>query len=183
MMRAARSTSESLREDAAVSRSPPSPLHTAPPGPGDSDTLEPRVMEGPPTMLKTMPRALRTGASSSGDEIAATAASSARRGPHPVPTPISALPASFITARTCARIRSPAEVPHGKAFGSPRRTGGVGEVHVDQPGLDDDLRDADDALPQHVVGDQERVRERRVRRNDGEEAVVRDDHERVDMPL
>ena len=47
------------------------------------------VIEGPPTMLNTMPRAFSTGASRSGDEMAATAASSARDAPRPVPMPVS----------------------------------------------------------------------------------------------
>mmetsp|Transcript_1643 Transcript_1643/g.5493 ORF Transcript_1643/g.5493 Transcript_1643/m.5493 type:complete len:284 (-) Transcript_1643:233-1084(-) len=62
-----------------------------------------RVIVGPPMMLKTMPLALSTGTSRSGLEMAATAASSARVGPRPVPMPMSAAPASFMTARTSAK--------------------------------------------------------------------------------
>mmetsp|Transcript_4911 Transcript_4911/g.11243 ORF Transcript_4911/g.11243 Transcript_4911/m.11243 type:complete len:283 (-) Transcript_4911:583-1431(-) len=43
------------------------------------------------------------GKSNRGEEMAATAASVARVRPDPVPTPISAVPASFITARTSAK--------------------------------------------------------------------------------
>ena len=59
----------------------------------------------------------------------------------------------------------------------------VGEVHVDEAGLDDDLGHAHDALPQDVVRDQEGVRERRVGRHDPQELVVRHDDQRVDVAL
>mmetsp|Transcript_18119 Transcript_18119/g.24855 ORF Transcript_18119/g.24855 Transcript_18119/m.24855 type:complete len:230 (+) Transcript_18119:697-1386(+) len=62
-----------------------------------------RVMSGPPTMLKMMPLALEMGKSSSGEEIAAMAASIARVLPLPWPMPISAVPALPIMDRTSAK--------------------------------------------------------------------------------
>ena len=53
-----------------------------------------------PVMVNTTPFALSIGKSSSGDEIAARAASRARVLPKPRPMPMSAGPASVITART-----------------------------------------------------------------------------------
>mmetsp|Transcript_18528 Transcript_18528/g.28070 ORF Transcript_18528/g.28070 Transcript_18528/m.28070 type:complete len:283 (+) Transcript_18528:619-1467(+) len=54
-------------------------------------------------MLNTTPVASSTGASNSGLEIAATAASSAEVFPEPVPIPINAVPASCMTLRTSAK--------------------------------------------------------------------------------
>mmetsp|Transcript_1860 Transcript_1860/g.5650 ORF Transcript_1860/g.5650 Transcript_1860/m.5650 type:complete len:224 (+) Transcript_1860:462-1133(+) len=54
-------------------------------------------------MLKTIPLASKTGKSSNGEDIAATAASTARFGPFPVPMPISADPASFMMVLTSAK--------------------------------------------------------------------------------
>mmetsp|Transcript_28130 Transcript_28130/g.45735 ORF Transcript_28130/g.45735 Transcript_28130/m.45735 type:complete len:268 (+) Transcript_28130:234-1037(+) len=54
-------------------------------------------------MLNTMRLASLMGKSNSGLEMAATAASVARVLPAPVPTPINAVPASFMTARTSAK--------------------------------------------------------------------------------
>lgn len=51
-----------------------------------------RVMSGPPTMLNMMPLAWDMGNPSSGEEMAATAASTARDLPLPWPMPISAVP-------------------------------------------------------------------------------------------
>mmetsp|Transcript_9693 Transcript_9693/g.12271 ORF Transcript_9693/g.12271 Transcript_9693/m.12271 type:complete len:245 (+) Transcript_9693:590-1324(+) len=58
---------------------------------------------GPPTTLNTIRFASEMGKSSNGLEMAATAASAALVLPSPVPTPINAVPASFITALTSAK--------------------------------------------------------------------------------
>ena len=57
----------------------------------------------------------------------------------------------------------------------------VGEVEVDDAGQRDDLGDALDALAQDVVGGAEGVLERRLGVADGEQAVVGDDDQRVDL--
>src|SRR5579875_2909939 len=63
-------------------------------------------MSGPPVMLMSTPRApFIDTSSSSGLEIAASAASIARRSPSASPVPIIALPISLITARMSAKSR------------------------------------------------------------------------------
>ena len=52
---------------------------------------------------------------------------------------------------------------------------------IDQPWLDDDVRDADDALAKDVVGDAERLLQRRPLLDEVEQAVVGDDDHRVDV--
>ena len=59
----------------------------------------------PPVMLSRMPVAPSTDSSSSGEEIAALAASEARLSPAVEPMPISAEPASAMIARTSAKSR------------------------------------------------------------------------------
>ncbi len=59
----------------------------------------------------------------------------------------------------------------------------VGEVEVDVAGHRDQLRDALDALAQHVVGHEEGLDHRRLVVGDSKEAVVGDDDERVDLLL
>mmetsp|Transcript_61533 Transcript_61533/g.148197 ORF Transcript_61533/g.148197 Transcript_61533/m.148197 type:complete len:409 (+) Transcript_61533:464-1690(+) len=56
-----------------------------------------------PVIVKTTPLASAMGKSRSGDETAASAASTARVGPKPRPMPMRALPAPVITARTSAK--------------------------------------------------------------------------------
>ncbi len=63
-------------------------------------------MSAPPVMLIRMPVAPSIEASSSsGEEIAFVAASTARFSPLAVPVPMSAMPISFITVRTSAKSR------------------------------------------------------------------------------
>mmetsp|Transcript_56119 Transcript_56119/g.154669 ORF Transcript_56119/g.154669 Transcript_56119/m.154669 type:complete len:277 (+) Transcript_56119:203-1033(+) len=62
--------------------------------------ISPRVMSGPPTMLKTAPVAATRSHSRSGDATARCAASRARSGPLPEPMPIRAVPALLMTDRT-----------------------------------------------------------------------------------
>ena len=57
----------------------------------------------------------------------------------------------------------------------------VGEVHVDQPGERDDIADAAHALAQDVVRQEERVLHRQRSVHRGEQAVVGDDDQRVDV--
>ena len=57
----------------------------------------------------------------------------------------------------------------------------VGEVEVDQPRQRDQVRDALDALAQDVVGDAERLDHRGVALEHGEQPVVGDDDQRVDL--
>ena len=65
-----------------------------------------KVISRPPVMLIKTPRApFIDTSSSSGLEIAASAASTARRSPSASPVPIIALPISAITARTSAKSR------------------------------------------------------------------------------
>mmetsp|Transcript_18986 Transcript_18986/g.44475 ORF Transcript_18986/g.44475 Transcript_18986/m.44475 type:complete len:261 (+) Transcript_18986:451-1233(+) len=69
----------------------------------DAALISLRPRSDPPTTLNTILFASLMGKSRSGLEMAATAASVARVLPAPVPTPMSAVPASFITARTSAK--------------------------------------------------------------------------------
>src|SRR3954468_23953436 len=79
-----------------------------------------------------------------------------------------------------------AVLPRGRADAHQRAAGvvhdraDVGEVEVDQAGDRDQVRDALDALAQDVVGHAEGVEDRRAPLDDGEQAVVRDDDQRVD---
>jgi hypothetical protein len=57
----------------------------------------------------------------------------------------------------------------------------VGEVEVDQAGHGDEVGDALHALAQNVVGDPERVDDRRALLDHLQQAVVGDDDERVDL--
>ena len=59
----------------------------------------------------------------------------------------------------------------------------VGEVGVDQAGRGDEVGDARHALQQHLVGHLERVEHARLVVGDREQAVVRDDDQRVDLLL
>ena len=59
----------------------------------------------------------------------------------------------------------------------------VGEVGVDEARRGDQVGDAGDALQQHLVGHLERVEHAGLLVGDGEQAVVRDDDERVDLLL
>mmetsp|Transcript_13468 Transcript_13468/g.24383 ORF Transcript_13468/g.24383 Transcript_13468/m.24383 type:complete len:252 (-) Transcript_13468:608-1363(-) len=69
----------------------------------EAELISVRPMVGPPTTLKTIRLACEMGKSNKGEEMAATAASAARDFPTPVPTPMSAVPASFMTARISAK--------------------------------------------------------------------------------
>ncbi len=110
----------------------------------------------PPVMLSRMPVAPSTDSSSSGEEIAALAASAQRFSPPAVPMPISAEPASL----------------HDRAH--------VGEVEVDQAGDRDQVGDPLHALAQHVVGLAERVEHRGAPLDDRQQLLVRDHDQRVD---
>ena len=68
-----------------------------------STSASPR--SGPPVMLRRIPVAPSRVCSSSGDEIAARAASTARFSPRATPMPMSAEPASFMIVRTSAKSR------------------------------------------------------------------------------
>src|SRR5579872_1900378 len=59
----------------------------------------------------------------------------------------------------------------------------VGEVGVDEPGHVDEVGDAGDALQQHLVGHLEGVDHRGPLVGDGEQPLVRDDDEGVDLLL
>ena len=59
----------------------------------------------------------------------------------------------------------------------------VGEVDIDEAGLDDDVRDAHHALTQNVVGHAEGLLQRRALLDNVEQPVVRNDDHRVDMRL
>ena len=96
-------------------------------------------------------------ASSSGDDTAARAASSARFSP---------------LARADAHQRRA-----GLAHDRPH----VGEVEVDEAGNRDQVGDPLDALAQHVVGQPERVDDRRLLVDDLEQTVVLDHDQRVDV--
>jgi hypothetical protein len=57
----------------------------------------------------------------------------------------------------------------------------VGEVEVDQPGRGDEVGDALNAGKQHLIGGLEGVQDAHVPVRDGQQAVVRDDDQRVDL--
>ena len=97
-----------------------------------------------------------TDSSSSGEEIAALAASDG---------------AALAGGRADAHQRG-AGVGHDRAD--------VGEVEVDQAGDRDQVGDALDALAQHVVGLAERVEDARAALDDREQLLVRDHDQRVD---
>ena len=110
----------------------------------------------PPVMLSRMPVAPSTDSSSSGEEIAALAASDG---------------AALAGARPDAHQRG-AGVGHDRAD--------VGEVEVDEARDRDQVGDALDALAQHVVGLAERVEDARAALDDREQLLVRDHDQRVD---
>ena len=56
----------------------------------------------------------------------------------------------------------------------------VGEVEVDETGHEDEIRDALNGLPQHVVGRRERLGQRRRAIDDRQQPLVRDRDDRVD---
>ena len=95
--------------------------------------------------------------SSSGEDVACAAASTARFSPEPMPMPSSALPASAMIVRTSAKSR------------------------LIRPGSVIRSRDALDALAQHVVGDAERLDHRGLLVQHRQQLVVRDDDQRVDL--
>ena len=112
-----------------------------------------------PLTLSRMPRAPSMLASSSGLEIAARAAVTARPSPDAYPTPM----------QRGARTRE--DHLH------------VGEVGVDEPGRRDEVGDALHTLQQHFVGHLERVQHRRALVAHLQQALVRDDDDRVDLLL
>ena len=117
------------------------------------------VRSWPPEMLMSTPLAPWIEVSSrSGEEIARCAASSARCSPLATPVPISAMPMPVMI------------VSH------------VGEVDVDLAGHGDQVGDALDRLAQHVVGDAERLGERRAALDEVEQPLVGDGDQRVDAP-
>ena len=70
-----------------------------------ASSISNRPRSAPPVMLSSTPVAPETVVSSSGDEIAAFAASPARFSPEAVPMPISDAPASCMIVRTSAKSR------------------------------------------------------------------------------
>lgn len=96
-------------------------------------------------------------ASSNGEEIAASAAATARSSPRDEPMPISAEP----------------HVGHDRLH--------VGEVHVDQARRRDQVGDAGNTLQQHLVGLFEGVQHGDGAVGDGQQAVIRDDYQGVDF--
>ena len=114
-------------------------------------------MSGPPVTLMITPRAPFTDASSSsGLEIARLAASMAR-----------------VVALGHRRAH------HRHAHARHDRLD-VGEVEVDEAGHEDQIRDALDRLPQHVVRGDERVEHRGVAIDHAQQPLVRDGDHRVD---
>ncbi len=83
-----------------------------------------------------------------------------------------------VTARLSPRAHADAEE---RLAGVAHRRANVGEVEVDEARKGDQLRDALDALAQDVVGDLEGLDHRRVLREDGEELLVRNHDQRVDL--
>ena len=108
-------------------------------------------------MDSSTPRAPSMDASSSGEEIAISAAATARSSPRAEPMPISAEPASDITDLTSAKSR------------------------LIRPGRGDQVGDALDTGQQHLVGGLERVQHADLAVRDGQQPVVRDDDEGVDL--
>ena len=106
---------------------------------------------GPPVTLMITPRAPFTDApSSSGLEIARRAAS---------------------IARSCAF--GDAGAHHRQAHARHDRLH-VGEVEVDQPGHEDQIRNPLNRLPQHIVGRRERLGHRRRAVDDRQQPLVRE---------
>ena len=116
-----------------------------------------RPRSRPPVMLSRMPVAPSTDSSSSGEEIAALAASAARLSPG---------------GGADAHQRR-AGVLHDRAH--------VGEVEVDQARDRDQVGDALDALAQDVVGLAEGVEDARPPLDDRQQLLVRDHDQRVDL--
>ena len=115
-----------------------------------------RPRSWPPVMLSRIPVAPSTDSSSSGEEIAALAASAARLSPPAVPMPISAEPASCMIVRTSAKSR------------------------LIRPGDRDQVGDPLHALAQDVVGLAEGVEHRRAPLDDRQQLLVGDHDQRVD---
>ena len=112
---------------------------------------------GPPVTLMITPRAPLTDApSSSGLEIARRAA-------------------SMRAVRPFGDAGAHHRQPHAGHDGFH-----VGEVEVDEPRHQDEIRDALDRLPQHVVGGRERLGHRRGAVDDGQQPLVRNRDDRVD---
>ena len=113
------------------------------------------VRSSPPAIESRMPLAPTISVSISGDLSARSAASRAR----------------FALSRVADAHQRRAGVRHDRAH--------VGEVEVDQAGHRDQVADALHALPEHVVGDLERVDHRRRAVEHLEQPVVRDHDHRV----
>ena len=112
---------------------------------------------GPPVTLMITPRAPLTDASSSsGLEIAALAAFIAR----------------FSPVRHAGSHDGEPHAGHDRLH--------VGEVQVDQPRHENQIRDALYRLPQHVIGARERLVERRRAADGGEQPLVGNRDDRVD---
>ena len=116
-----------------------------------------RLRSEPPVIESRIERAPSTEVSSSGEETALSAAS---------------IRAGVARAHADAEQRV-AGVAHRRAH--------VGEVEVDHPRERDQLGDPLDALAQDVVGDLEGLDHRRRLGEDGQQALVRDDDQRVDL--
>ncbi len=108
-------------------------------------------------MLRRMPVAPSTDASSSGEEMAG----------------LGRVGGPVLAAGDADAHERRARLAHDRAH--------VGEVEVDQPGHRDQVGDALDALAQHVVGDAERIDDRRPLLDHLQQPVVGDDDERVDL--
>ena len=82
-----------------------------------------------------------------------------------------------------ARLAEAAADPHQRGPRVLHHRAHVGEVDVDQPRLDHDIRDAGDPLAEDLVRHPEGLLEREALGDDLEQLVVRDDDQDVDVVL
>ena len=85
------------------------------------------------------------------------------------------------TRRSRGARPTPIPMPEQRVARAGHDRAHVGEVEVDQSRQRDQVRDALDALAQDVVGDAERLDHRGVALEHGEQTVVGDDDQRVDL--
>ena len=123
----------------------------------DASLTSASVRSGPPVTLMMTPRAPCIDASSSsGLEMAAVAASLARFSPFATPVPMIAMPMRDMIVRD------------------------VREIEIDQAGHQNEIRNALNRLPQHVVGRRERLGHARGLGHGRQQALVRNHDHRVD---
>mmetsp|Transcript_21350 Transcript_21350/g.43825 ORF Transcript_21350/g.43825 Transcript_21350/m.43825 type:complete len:304 (-) Transcript_21350:772-1683(-) len=84
------------------------------------------------------------------------------------------------------RVRRP-RFPHSRPYSHQRRPRilhhrpDIGKIHVDQPRLDDNLRNPHHPLPQNIIRHQKRIRDRSILRHDPQQLIVTNHDQGIHM--